>query len=560
MQTLRDRLNESLAAVLSVLRNPDLRRIQLAFAGSEIGSWGYSIALSVIAYEAGGAKALGLLALILMLVPAITSPFMAILGDRHDRARVMMATDLVRVMLMAGAAVVAFADGATAIIYAVAALSSAVGTAFRPAEAALLPSLARTPAELTAANAASSTIESVTSFVGPAVGGIVVAVADPGVSFAVASGTFLWSALLIARIRPPEGASEAEEGEEGAEPEGILETVTAGARTIVVEPNVRLLVGLFGAQTVVAGTLLVLLPLLALEVLDSGESGLGALNAALGIGGLVGAVAAFGLVGRQRLVRPFAIGMVLWGAPLAVLAFWGSQAGAVVLLAVVGLANTVSDVAGYTLLQRAVPDRVLARVFGALESIFYATAAVGGVAAAALVGAFGIEWALVAIGAFLPALTLLLWRPLDRIDAAAPAPTRALTLLEGVPFLARLPGPALGSLGGHAVFVQIPAGEVVIREGDRGDRFYVIEEGEVDVSVAGDERPALGPGDSFGEIALLRDVPRTATITARTALTLLALERDEFLAAVTGHAPSHEAAGAVVETRLTLQRPGRATV
>jgi hypothetical protein len=356
----------------------------------------------------------------------------------------------------------------------------------------------------------------------------------------------------------PAAEDTGDEPDEDDEAEGIVGTVTAGIRTIAVEPRVRLLVGLFGAQTVVAGALFVFLPLLALEVIGSGEQGLGGLNAALGVGGLVGAVAAFGLVSRQRLGRPFAVGSVLWGVPIALMALWDTQLGALILLGVVGLANTVVDVAGYTLLQRAVPDEVLARVFGALESVFYATSALGGIVAAVLVETVSVEAALIVTGAFLPVLIALFWRSIGRIDAAAPVPVRALALLEGVPFLARLPAPALTSLAEHALWVEVAAGEVVIRQGDHGDRFYVIEQGEVDVDVSGEARPSLGPGGSFGEIALLRDVPRTATVTARTACTLLALERDEFLAAVTGHAPSHEAAGAVVETRLAIQRPGRA--
>ena len=201
MTSLTARLAESARAFGRSFGNPGLRRLQLAFVGSEIGGWGYSIALWVLAFEAGGAAALGVLALVTMLVPGIAAPFTSILGDRFDRVKVMVGADLVRVALMAAAAAVAFAEAPTGILYALAALASAAGTAFRPAQAALLPSLARTPDELTAANVASSTIESVGAFAGPALGGVVIAASGPGVSFAIAAGTFLWSALLLAGIR-----------------------------------------------------------------------------------------------------------------------------------------------------------------------------------------------------------------------------------------------------------------------------------------------------------------------------------------------------------------------
>ena len=420
-----------------------------------------------------------------------------------------------------------------------------------------MPSLARSPDELTAANVASSTIESVGAFAGPALGGVVIAVSGPGVSFAIAAGTFLWSALLLAGIRMA-AAAEAEEASP-AESERVLHVVSAGARAVVSDPRARLIVALVSAQTLVAGSLLVFLPVLALELLDWGEEGFGAINAACGIGGMIGAGAAVALVGVRRLSRPLALGTVLWGVPIALVAVWDTKAGALVLLGVVGLANTIVDVSAYTLLQRVVPDAVLARVFGILESLIYGTHALGGVLAAVLVEAFGLRAALVAAGLFLPVCVVLAWSRLARLDSDVDVPERALALLRGVPFLAVLPAAALEALARRALAVTVPAGEAVFGQGDHGDRFYAIAEGEAGVTIDGEELPAFSAGDWFGEIALLRDVPRTATITARTDLDLLALERDDFIAAVTGHAPTAEAAGAVVGARLAA-RPALAPV
>lgn len=549
---IRAQLAESLRAFRGVFHNPSLRRLQLAFAGSEIGDWGAAIALSVIAFQESGAAGVAVLLLIRMLPSAVAAPLTSILGDRHDRALVMLTADLIRAAAMAGAAVVAFTDGPVAVLYTIAGIVAVVATAFRPAQAAILPSLSRTPDELTAANVASSTIESAASFVGPAVGGVVLATAGAGVSFAVAAGTFLWSAALISRIR-----AEREQAERAPVDEHVFRTVTAGIRTILLEPTVRLLTGLFAAQTLVSGALNVLVVVIALDLLGTGESGLGALNAALGIGGVIGAAGAITLVGRRRLATAFGVGTVLWGVPIALIAVTERQAPVLVLLGVVGLANTVVDVAGYTLLQRAVPDDVLARVFGALESVFLGTIALGGVLASVLVETVNAETALVVSGLVLPVLVVLTWRPLVRIDAESPAPAaELLALLRGVPFLAPLSPPALEELASSLLPVRVAAGTDVFRQGDAGDRFYVIEAGEALVSIDGAAVRTQGPGDYFGEIALLRDVPRTASITAVTDLSLHALERDEFIAAVTGHARSVEAAGAIVASRLGAFRPG----
>jgi MFS family permease len=548
MESFRQRLGNSARAFAAVARNRNLRRLSAAFAGSELGAWGYSIALSVLAFRDGGAARLGLLTLVLMATPAVAAPFTALLGDRFDRVRVLVAADLVRVALMAAAATLVFTGAPLGFVYALAGLSAVASTAFRPAQAAIVPSLANTPAELTAANVVASTVESVSSFGGPALGGAILAATEPGVAFAVAAGTFLWSALLVGSIRP--GESPAEDSEPADTPrEGVAEALRAGARAVF-EPRVRLLVGTIGAQTLVAGALIVFVPVVALGYLDVGEQGLGTIYSALGVGGVAGAVGAAALVGRRRLTPSFLVGTVLWGAPLALLAAGESFAVALVLFGIVGLANTVADVSSYTLLQRAVPDAVLARVFGILESIILGTVALGGVLASTLTEAFGLRTALVCFGVFLPLVVAVTWRSLLAIDAESPVPALELELLRGVPFLGALPPPTLESLAARLEPARFAARERIFSQGDPGDRFYVIAEGEAEVAVDGEVAQTLASGDSFGEIALLRDVPRTATVAAKGDVLLYGLERDEFLNAVAGHAPARQAALAVVEARL----------
>jgi len=542
--SLRRRLRESLRAFAAVFHNEDLRRLELAWSGSIIGQWGYEVALAVFAYRAGGATAVGLVALVRLLPAAIIAPFAALLGDRFHRKRIMVAADLARVCAMAGAAAAVFAGAPDVTVYALAAIAAVTGTAFGPAQSALLPSLARSPEELTAANATSTTLESVGFFVGPALGGLLLAVTSVGAVFTLAAALFLWSAFVLGRI----GSDS--RGGPGIEGDSILREALAGFRAIAAERRLRLIVGLYGAQTLAAGILRVLLVVTAFQVLDLGPSGVGFLNSAVGIGALAGMLVMLTLIGTSRLAAVFRLGILLWGVPLVLLGIWPSVAAAVILLGVLGVGNTLVDVAGLTLLQRAAPDEVRARVFGVLESVFLGTIAIGAILAPLLTSALGARGALIAAGGGLSVLVLLLWRPLSAADVTAAAPESTLTLLRGIPIFAPLPPVTLEQLASRLSRVRVPAGEVILREGDPGDRFYVIGEGEVEIALDGGPPKTLGRGAYFGEIALLRDVPRTATVTTRTEVELYVLERDVFIAAVTGHAPSAEAADAVIATRL----------
>ena len=542
--SLRRRLGESLRAFAAVFHNDDLRRLELAWSGSIIGQWGYEVALAVFAYRAGGATAVGLVALVRLLPAALVAPFAALLGDRFRRKRIMVASDLARAGAMAGAAAAVSGGAPTVTVYALAAIAAVTGTAFGPAQSALLPSLARSPEELTAANATSTTLESVGFFVGPALGGLLLAVTSVGAVFTLAAALFLWSAFVLGRI----GSDS--RGGPGIEGDSILREALAGFRAIAAERRLRLIVGLYGAQTLAAGILRVLLVVTAFQVLDLGPSGVGFLNSAVGIGALAGMLVMLTLIGTSRLAAVFRLGILLWGVPLVLLGIWPSVAAAVILLGVLGVGNTLVDVAGLTLLQRAAPDEVRARVFGVLESVFLGTIAIGAILAPLLTSALGARGALIAAGGGLSALVLLLWRPLSAADVTAAAPESTLTLLRGIPIFAPLPPVTLEQLASRLSRVRVPAGEVILREGDPGDRFYVIGEGEVEIALDGGPPKTLGRGAYFGEIALLRDVPRTATVTTRTEVELYVLERDVFIAAVTGHAPSAEAADAVIATRL----------
>jgi predicted MFS family arabinose efflux permease len=548
------RLREPLLALREVFRNPNLRRIQLAWVGSITGQYAYSIALAVYAYRHGGPTAVGVVVVIRMVPAAVVSPFAAIIGDRSRRELVMLTADLVRAAAVGGSALLVLGGGPVAAVYALAALISTVGTVFHPAQAALLPSLARSAEELSAANVASSSIESVGGFVGPAIGGFVLAASSVEIAFVVTAATFLWSALMVARLRPEQRSAEATTT---ATPEGttMRRELLAGFRTVFVEPELRLIVGLYAAQTVVAGGLGVLIVVMALRLLELGNAGVGYLNSAVGVGGLIGAAVTLALVARRRLAADFGIGVVLWGIPLLVIGLWPQPVVALLMLGLLGLGNTLVDVSALTLLQRSVANDVLARVFGVVEGLTVGTMALGAVAAPLLVSAFGTRTALVATGLFLPALAAIVWRRLAAIDRKASVPTRQLELLRGITIFAALPAPTLEHLAHALRELHFAAGSDIVRVGERGEDFFIVDSGLAEVLVDGTSKP-VESGDFFGEIALLRDVPRTATVRAVTDVTLYALGRDEFIGAVTGHPPSRDAADTVIGERLSALRAG----
>lgn len=546
MRRLLGYCRESSRAFREVFANPALRRIQLAWAASIFGTWAYGIAVVVYAFEQNGATAVGVVGLVRWTAAALVSPFAALLGDRYDKRLVMVCSDLARVVLISAAAVAVYAGSAPVVVYILAALVGVAATAFRPAEAALVPTLARTPEELTAANVTASTIESIGIFGGPAIGGLLLAVTGTATVFVVTAALLLVSAILLFGIRPV-AEGEPEEKKE----ESIREELLAGFRAIAGERRLRLLVGLFSAQTFVDGMLNVLIVVVALDLLDTGRAGVGFLNSAVGIGGLLGALAAAALVGRRRLAADFGLGIFIWGVPIALVAVWPNQVFALVLLGIVGIGNTLVDVSGMTLMQRAAPDEVLARVFGVLESLLLLTVGLGAVVAPLLVNSLGDRGALIVAGALLPILVVPAWPRLTAIDNAARVPEEQLDLLRGNAIFAPLPAMTLEQLADRMTEVRAPAGEAIVRQGEPGELFYVIDTGTVEVTVDGKGGRELGRGDSFGEIALLRDVPRTATVTARTDVVLYALDRKAFIPAVTGSGPSLSAAEAVIGMRLS---------
>jgi len=541
------RLGKLIPALAVAFRNENIRRVELGWGAAIVAEWAHFVALGVFAYEAGGASAVGIAGLVRLLPAAVVAPFAASLGDRFQRERVLLAMTLVGSGALAGSAAASFA-GERVLVFAFASVVGIASTLIRPALQALLPSLARTPEELIAANGATSTIESVGTLLGPLLAGVLVALADVGFVFIVAAGALLTAALLLARVRV-EGRISLSAAVEG---ESMRRMLGAGFRTLVRIHGARLVVGLIVAQTFVRGCLNVLIVVAAFRVLHQGASAVGYLTAAIGVGGLIGAFGAMTLEGR-RLAAPFGLALVFWGVPIALIAPSPYFAAAVVLLAIVGAANSVEDVAVFTLLQRIIPDDFLTRVLGVVWGLAMGGVALGSIAAPAVVRGIGPRPAFLLVGSILPLLTLITYRRLVEIDRTI-APTAELKLIDRVPMFAPLSVAAKEWLAANLVPVSVTAGELVIRAGEPGDCFYIVGDGELEVDADGIHTTA-SQADYFGEIALLRNVPRTATVTATVDSQLFALRRDHFLAAVTGHSAAHAAGQALAEARLTREHP-----
>jgi MFS family permease len=542
------RLRESRSAFAAVFRNPNLRWLELAWATSILSHFAFLIAVSVYAYEAGGAEAVGLVFLIRLIPAALISPFAGLLGDRYRRDRVLLLTQIVRVVLVGAAAIGVFVDASSVVIYALAVAATIATTPIRSAQAALTPSLASSPSELTAANAVASGVESIAFFIGPALAGLLLAVASTEAVFLVVALVLALSAGFISLIR----VEEAQQPKSEIVASTILSEAFAGFTAIGRNRSLRYMMGLLTAQTAVAGAVQVFIVVGAVELLDLGTAGVGFLNSAMGVGSVIGSVGALSLTGVRRLSPAFMLGALFMGIAVIGVGIWSEVGVALVMFGLFGLSSSVLDVAGLTIVQRAVPDEVLARVFGVIQMLWLSSMGIGAAIAPWLADWLGLDGAMIATGAFLAVLVGLSWVPVARIDAAAPPPAiTELRVLASVPIFAPLPGGSIEHLAARLVPLRVDAGTVIVREGDAGDRFYIVAHGELEVSQYGRTISELDGGGYFGEIALLRDVPRTATVTARTDAVLYALDRDDFLAAVTGHPQSAEAAETVMSARLT---------
>jgi Cyclic nucleotide-binding domain/Major Facilitator Superfamily len=537
-------LRTAAQALGAVLRNRDLRRAEAAFAlfvAAELGSW---VAILVYAYRQGGTTEAGIVAAVQLGPAGALAPLTGAAADRFGGVVALVGGYAAQCLAMTGTGVALVTGAPWWAVYVLAAAAAIAVTATRPTQALVSPMLARSPIELGAVNVLSGWITAAMALAAPALVGVVLTLGGPGIAFLCAAGATGIAALLatsLPRARRP-GAGESLRG--------VVRDLLAGFGVVRSHRSIRLIVSFIGGLAMLGGAIDVLAVTLALGELGLGAGGPGYLTAAFGAGGLVGAALGLSLVGRRRLVPHFGAAALGCGVALVVLGLWPSVAAAFLLLGAAGAGTIVFGVAAEMLLQRTAPTDVLSRVFGVAEGFTNLGWALGSLAVPALDALGGVRTTLIAIGALLPVMVLLRLRALVSVDAAADVPVVEISLLRSMPMFALLPPRELEGLARSLTPLEVPAGTRIIEEGEIGDRFYAIADGTVDVVASGRFVARLGRGEGVGEIALLRGVPRTATVTASSNVRLQALDREAFLVALTGHAATHGTMQELADARL----------
>jgi MFS family permease len=545
-----DTASTAASAVRDVLRNRSIRRIEIAWTTGTAADWALLIVLLIVAYDAGGAIAAGILGAVRVVPGIVAAPFAPTLVERYRGDRVLTAINLVRAAGAAATALVVASDLPVELTYALAGVVAGAGSLVRPIQSALLPAFARTPGELVAANVASSTGEGLGTFAGPLIAGLLVAATGSVAATLLVAAAFAGAAAAVTGIRFEHSADAG--GGVGADTVPRFRLADA-PRVLRRYPGAAVLIGNFVAQIFVRGLLITLVVVASIELLDMGESGVGLLNAALGLGGLVGAVAALRLGGGRQLGKVCAISLAGWGLPLVAIGAWPAAAVALAALFATGVSNAVLDISGFTLVQRSVRNEDRMLVFGVLEGLLGVGLLLGSLLAPALIEIVGTRGAFVVAGAILPLLALVSWRSIVGTAQRSALPQEHIALLRKNSLFAPLPLTALDRLSESLVPMSFQPGDAVMRKGEPGDHYLLIAEGEVEVSDEGHLLRTCGPGDGVGEIALLHRVPRTATVTAASPVSAFAIDANTFLAAVAG--PSAAAmAEAVAAQRLERSR------
>lgn len=540
-------------ALASVLRDSNLRRLHIGRLLWQSAELAQVVALLVFAYERGGASEVAVFSLVRTATAALSLPFVSVLGDRLPRIAVLTGGAALGAAALGGAALAAAAD-LSLVVYVMSAIAAVAMAVYRPISCALVPSLVQKPAQLVAHNVVGTFVEGAIALAGPVLGAAFVAGLDVPGALALTSAAAVVVALMFATMRRTiNGGGSVRPREPTA---FIRDALVAGFQQIGRDPTARLLTLVGSSQTLVRGALNVLVIVLAVDLLDMNESATGVLLGAIGAGSLFSAFITLRLASGGRLGRLLAVGITLWGAPIAIAAFTPGPTAAVLVLTVIGLGNNLVDVSLFTMLQRSVPNDVLSRAMGALETALQVGMALGALVAGGALAAFGDQGALVAVGALLPVVALASLPTLRSIDRKSEVRDMDVALLQRVPLFTALPLVDVELLAGRLSDpCMFRPGDVVIRGGEPGDCFYVVQEGSAEVSFDGG-RSTLGPGDGFGEIALLRDVPRTATVRAGAGLQVRMLDRRDFLTVVTGHPGSEAVARKVVEDHLARRVEG----
>ena len=541
-------------ALATVVRNAPIRRIEGGFLIATVVEWAAWLALIVVAFDHGGAVEAGIVGFAVGVPAIVVAPAASILGDRWPRSRVLLGSYVAQAVALAGTAL-AFLAGATLLGFALGVVTMALVAFVRPLLSSLLPEVARSPDELTAANVASGLVEGAGALVGSLLAGFLLGIGGAPLVLGLSAVAMVVAGVLLVPIARRARRLVIEPGApaDRRSPTGLGafgRDLAAGAAAVLGDRRLSVLFALQAMTIGVLGTFSVLVIVVAIDVLGLDQDGAGYLTAVGGLGALVGSAAATSLVGRERLGGPVLLATTGFAVAVAAVGLSSEPLPVAVAIVATGIGWSFAYVAATTLVQRLAGDDVMTRVFGVAESLQTGAEALGGLLVPVLVVAAGPSGALIILGVALGLGVLLATPTLLRADRVDPAFLADLATLRTVQMFAPLSGPVIERLAATADHARVETGMPVVVEGDGGDRFYVIVAGRVAVTVVGRPAGELGPGEGFGEIALLRDVPRTATVRAIDPTDLLTISRESFLEALTGQPRSRVLAAGVAADRL----------
>jgi len=555
----------------AVFRSPILRRLELAYLIFAFGEWSTWVAVIVYAYARGGAGEAGIVVFAELAPSVVLAPAVGAIGDRFARDRVLLGTYATQSVVMIAMAVALAVGSGPIVIYPLAVLTASLVALSRPIHAALMPEVVESPDELTAANVVSGMSESAGSLIGPLGAGLVLGLGGPAAVFVVAGvGNVIGSIAVLQVTRRLSLARHAElaaadvavlEPTDGRAGDGATRwratesELAGGLAAILADDRLRAVVLIATWATFLVGAMDILYAVLAIELMGLGGGGVGFVGAIGGFGAILGSVAGLMLVGRERLGVSLSASALLFGTGIAAIALVTGSLAAAALLVLAGIGGGLTNVGAATLIHRLAGDDVMSRVFGVLQGLMMGATALGALAVPLAINLVGNRATFAVAGLSLPIVLVLVGRAIIRGDRLDPGRMAELRLLRGIPMLAPLSGPVLERLAGAIDRGSFAAGSTVIREGDSGDRFYVVESGRLAVSVDGREVRRLGPGEGFGEIALIRNVPRTATVRALDDVTVLGIDRAPFVEALGGQPRSRTIVRALIDDRLAADNP-----
>jgi predicted MFS family arabinose efflux permease len=539
-QPRRSALHRQIGAARAVLRAGSLRDCQLSLALARTTDLAQLVAVSAYLFDNGGLTSVAAYGVIRTIAPAAAVPVMTALTGRVGHGRLLWLLALLAAAASAVTVVVLVADGSSVVVLVLGAVIGIALGSFRPIMSALMPSLVSRPDQLVACTASAGFLDGVTSLAGPLLAGVLLGVAGPAWTVGTTTALLVAAALLAGRLPVPRTIPDDE----------IVSSSSEGFASVFRRPEALVIAVLVPCQTFVRGALNVIVVVFAIDALQRDDSSIGLLLGAIGAGGVLASPIAIGVVSARHLYRALGLGLALWGLPLAITS--GRPAFAVILLlfAVIGVGNVLIDIGAFTALARAVPDPALAKAFGVLESLLQVGMALGAVIAGVLLDQFGPRVALLSVGLLLPAVAAISAPLLIRFDAQLEHRDVEADLLRRQALFADLPMPVIDRLSTRLEPVEFAAGERILTEGDHGDRYLIIAEGTVDFTQRGAMVNSLDAGSGFGEIALVRDVRRTATATARTRVLARTLDRSAFLGAMGCDPRARAAADAVADERL----------